>query len=84
MKKSSRHFWIWAFVQELASSQAPVGSLYYFRYERYLAHPTDGDYYRSPLGRFSHKFSLYAVPLFLLIMGILIYLERPHNKSGFD
>jgi hypothetical protein len=75
MKKSSRHFWIWAAIQIIALA-AIFGGWFVFVTLRYLAHPTDGDLYAHSWSFQAIAFCFYGLPLFIVVSFILIAIER--------
>jgi hypothetical protein len=74
MKKLPRLFWILALV-EASIVAAVFGWWFYIGTSAYLAHPTDSDLYAHDWSFQAVVFSLYAVPLFLIIMAVLIGLD---------
>ena len=74
MKKSSSRFWLLALLQVCVIA-AVFGWRFYVGTAAYLAHPTDGDLYAHDWSFQAIVFAVYAVPLFLVITGVLIGLE---------
>jgi uncharacterized membrane protein len=74
MKKIPRLFWTLAIV-EACIVAAVFGWRFYVGTSAYLGHPTDGDVYAHDWSFQAVVFSLYAVPLFLIIMAVLLGLD---------
>ncbi|HXT13423.1 MAG TPA: hypothetical protein VN873_17840 [Candidatus Angelobacter sp.] len=75
MKISSRQFWLLAFAQACLVA-AGFAWRFYAGTKEYLAHPTDGDLYAHHWSFQAVVFAFFKVPLFLVVVGVLIGLER--------
>ena len=74
MKSLTHRFWFWAIVQACVVA-AIFGWRFYAGTLEYLAHPTDGDLYAHTWSFQAMVFLMFAVPMFVGGMAIVLGLE---------